>query len=216
MNVVIGITGELQHGKGTTADILDLIASEHGLLSSRPFLAEPLKQFLAEQFGVRQPFYGTGAEKNTPMAGVYWRDFAPNLIAIAKARNICFDVNASPTGRNLMQLFGTEVIREGWHPKAWLMIARSRCLKDRARGVNMIIVDDIRFPNEADRSTVPLTHLIRVVNPHKPKPPVAHASEIQAIDPAHIDATIMNDTTISDLEVKVRDWAHKALGLPTR
>lgn len=105
------------------------------------------------------------------------------------------------TGRHLLQTLGTEWGRQCIHPEIWL-----RCWEARVRvwrsGANNIVVDDIRFPDEADLVRRLGGEMWLITRPGYTDSS-GHASEGGLKTYAHFTRTITNDGTLEDLTGKV-------------
>lgn len=196
----IGIAGRARRGKGTIAAIMTNWCALHGIPSQIVSFADPIKDWLTQIVGTSTPFRGTDQERNAPIQHMIWAEFAPPFQqAAAELLGADYDNMDHPTGRQLMQLFGSQVIRQQFLPDVWVRIANHRC---RAfQGVSL--VDDVRFPNEAK-----IFDLVLKVN--RPNFPLStHASEV-SVDQIELDIfsrIFDNDGTIDDLTIKVHDWA---------
>lgn len=110
------------------------------------------------------------------------------------------------TVRDLLQRLGTDAVRDGLHPDAWVnaLMADYRCVPaDRApNGFDCPnwIITDCRFPNEAKAVKRFGGKVIRVNRPGI-GPINNHPSEI-ALDDWDFDAVIENDGTLEDLKYK--------------
>ena len=109
--------------------------------------------------------------------------------------------------RELLQKLGTEAIRDGLHPNAWvnaLMCEYKRPKLSEYNPSNWIITD-VRFPNELEAVKDVKGLTLKVVRPvEKSKTPARlHPSET-SLDKAEFDYTIINDGSIEDLIEKVR------------
>jgi hypothetical protein len=114
-------------GKSTIADYL---IAQHGF--TRLSLAEPLKDMirvLLENFGYNpaDAYHMTHVNKHAPLPEIDPR------------------VNA----RHLLRTLGTEWGRTCVHPEIWLRCWSARYLNLLASGLNNVVVDDMRFLNEA-------------------------------------------------------------------
>jgi len=105
------------------------------------------------------------------------------------------------SARHLMQTLGTEWGRQCVHPDVWVMVASKRIRDLQAAGYS-VVVDDVRFPNEAS--------LIRELNGelwHVQRPSATantdHASEGALNDPELFTRRIMNDGTLQLLRERV-------------
>lgn len=117
--------------------------------------ADSLKEFCMNVFGVpHEACYGTDAEKNTPVPHLLWEN-VPNMwrpatydIGEGKAGEDFVNppkLKTGPmTGREIMQLFGTEICRtidaDCWARGTYNIIASA--------DIELALVPDARFPNE--------------------------------------------------------------------
>jgi hypothetical protein len=168
-------------GKSTIADYL---IAQHGF--TRLGLAEPLKdmiRMLLENYGYNpaDAYHMTHVNKHAPLP-----EIDPRIDA-----------------RHLLRTLGTEWGRTCVHPDIWLRCWSARYLKLRARGLNNVVVDDMRFLNEA-------THIDRYggqlwcVNRPGTERGTTHASE-GGLDDLDSDPflsftqVLHNDGTLADL-----------------
>ena len=165
-----------QSGKTTIAKML----SRHGY--TRVSFADPLKEmtvFLLRHLG-------------------YSWEKASDLVFIDKSA-LLPEIKTTP--RHILQTLGTEFGRQCIHPDLWLICWRKRTEVELARG-NNVVVDDVRFPNEADlvRSLGgQLWSITRtgVTNSE------THPSEGSLNTYPEFDYRITNDGTLSDLQTAV-------------
>jgi hypothetical protein len=168
-------------GKSTIADYL---VAQHGF--TRLGFAEPLKdmiRMLLENYGYNpaDAYHMTHVNKHAPLP-----EIDPRIDA-----------------RHLLRTLGTEWGRTCVHPDIWLRCWSARYLKLRARGLNNVVVDDMRFLNEA-------THIDRYggqlwcVNRPGTERGTTHASE-GGLDDLDSDPflsftqVLHNDKTLADL-----------------
>lgn len=211
MQISIGFAGRARHGKGTCASTVAAWASGRGIPVQVISFADPLKDFLTAWLGRSEPFRGNDTDRNTPLVDVTWMDLAQNMRTSAAIYWPHQDPEVNPTGRQLLQLFGTDVIRNNFAPDAWFQIAYNR-----AKAFDGItLMDDVRFPNEArvKRLTVKgiFHHLIKVVRPGIPN--IQHKSEdaVDTIDMSWFDMQIINMTDVPSLVTVVEQWCNTAL-----
>jgi len=104
------------------------------------------------------------------------------------------------SGRHMMQTLGTEWGRACIHPDFWVMIARAKAERIMKDG-RSVVIDDVRFPNEAAMIRNLGGELWRIE-----RPGVSysgnHSSEggLEDITP---DRVIVNDGTITQLKEKI-------------
>lgn len=208
---LIGCVGRARHGKGTLANILLKWVFSANVLQQRAHIisfADPLKDFLTSLVGRAEPFRGNSAERSTPIPELSWWDLTSDIRYEAEKTWPEQDFKLNPTGRQLMQIFGTNVVRRRFCSDTWVRIAESRA-KD-FKGVT--VIDDVRFPNEALRyveSHMPeqrFNLLFKVVRPGVPN--IDHESE-DAVDTIQLDAfdaIFVNDSDVEALEKRVLRW----------
>jgi hypothetical protein len=124
--MIIGICGFIGSGKDTAADYL---VNFHGY--RRESFAASLKDAVAHVFGWdRMMLEGRTAESRA------WREQPDEWWSNRLGRDI--------TPRYVLQYWGTEVIRQGFHDDMWIASLEN---KIRASKDN-IVITDCRFPNE--------------------------------------------------------------------
>jgi hypothetical protein len=163
-----------QSGKTTVASTL----TEHGYYTI-PFAA-PLKR-ITRTFLV-QLGYGP--------------DVIEDLLTTDKETKIP-SINCST--RHLLQTLGTEWGRSCVHPDVWLMCWRATA--ERYLGSNTpVVVDDVRFPNEADLIRTLGGELWHIERPGTERGTL-HASE-GSLDDYSFDRYLLNDSGVGDLVAK--------------
>lgn len=102
----------------------------------------------------------------------------------------------SLTFRQILQLWGTEY-RRRQDPDYWV-----KRLEEKLHGLEKVVIDDVRFPNEVE-----MIHRLggRVIRIDRPGPAEStHASEIELDSFDGWDDVIVNDGTLRELDEKVR------------
>ncbi len=132
-------------------------------------LADPLYSGLAVMLGVDESILRNRASKESPLPGL----------------------GRSP--RQLLQTLGTEWGREHVGEDVWLRIAGRRIASLQAAGAAVVVIADVRFPNEAEWIRAQGGEVWRIVREPATQA-AAHASE-QGIPPELIDRTIDNTGT---------------------
>lgn len=140
---------------------------QHGFAASR--FAEPIKRMLATGLGLSQEQLD-GREKQEPM---------PEF--------------GGMTPRHLMQTLGYEWGRRMVHSDLWVDLWRQSV--NCAGG--LIVVDDLRFPNEAQAVREMGGTVWRIIRPGIPV--MDHASE-RCMAEIAVDLTLTNGGSIADLE----------------
>jgi len=212
MYFIAGCCGRARHGKGSTAEFIKAWANAKSIPSQIISFADPLKDFLTMLVGRPEPFRGNSTERNAPVPELPWSRLEPQICA--EAKKIWPDLNfeIAPTGRQLMQLFGTEVVRRHFCADAWVMMAGNRAkLFD-----GITIIDDARFTNECrlarlDSGVGIFDVLFKIVRPDIPN--INHVSE-DAVDEVPMDwfdRVFDNTGDLAALQERVGRWLDEAL-----
>lgn len=192
-------------------------------------LADPFKDFLTQLVGSDLPFRGNERDRNTPL-DIPWSFFKEDVIqavcAIRGKMNNAYGtvyvvvgmtpeqrmaelvemVGPNITGRELMQTFGTDVIRKHFSEHTWLQMTQMRA---NAFGY-VTVVDDVRFKSEAktfDQGGI-FDLLFKVERPGTPV--LNHQSEhdLDDIPNEHYTSVFYNTGTLKELT----DQVEAALG----
>ena len=131
--------GKKQTGKDSFAKFVQEILPDKKIV--RMAFADPLKDFCIEFLGLPyKSCYGNNFEKDQ-WVGV-WGDFFNKDIA-ARYNKILID---NISGREVLQVVGTDVFRENFKDTFWIDLFR-RKLGKLGSGV-IVCITDVRFPNE--------------------------------------------------------------------
>jgi|LGOV01.1.fsa_nt_gb hypothetical protein len=207
---LIGVGCKQRSGKTTVANIIKGYSNKEVAIIS---FGEALKQECMDWLGAnmvefsRSNFYGSTKDKlqplriqvksleNSPLAGLltcgsvsFRYDWCKNCIVI--------------TPREFMQYYGTDYRRKQ-DANYWVGIVDLAIQDKFLEGVKLVIVDDIRFPNEANliNDNFVATRLV-IVNrtlPDSDTTGTNHASEVGLDNYDDIDITLDNSGTIEDL-----------------
>jgi hypothetical protein len=208
--MIIGICGLIGSGKGTVADIL---TKEHGF--KKISFADSLKDGVSTIFNWdRKMLEGDTKESRD------WREKQDDFWSNETGKEI--------TPRLVLQLFGTECMRQGFFDGIWVSLVKQKILANPDKNW---VVPDVRFPNEVStiselggkvwqvrRGEKPLwwataigvnqnydsiqnnVHSMSVVFPD------VHESEWRWVDEDRkFDTIIENDATLEDLKRQVLD-----------
>lgn len=208
--MIIGICGLIGSGKGTVADVL---VDEHNF--TKISFADKLKDGVSTIFGWnRDMLEGDTVESRE------WRDTADDFWSNETGREI--------TPRLVLQLFGTDCMRNGFYDGVWVSLVKKTILENPQ---NNYVIPDVRFPNEVDvikkdlqgkvwqvrRGELPLwwataqsinenwdsvteAHSMNVIFPE------VHQSEWRWVSKdADFDKIIVNNSTMDELKLAVQD-----------
>jgi hypothetical protein len=112
--------------------------------------------------------------------------------------------------RHILRTLGTEWGRDCIHPQIWLKAWEARSSK-----CERVVVDDVRFVNEAELIKSKGGQLWRIVRPGVEDPDGFHASE-GGLEGWEFDGIIYNDKTFGELSQEVFDMAMPYLNLKSR
>lgn len=137
MRKLIGISGKIGSGKSTLAEYLsEIIWNDLCIDSMVVSIGDAVKEECAAVFGFPVKYAYTQAGKNT---------FIP---VPAQGKHM--------TIRKILQWWGTDIMRTLVDEDYWIKVL------DQRLGDGVIIIDDIRFPNEADYIKSKGGYLIRL------------------------------------------------------
>jgi hypothetical protein len=200
--MIIGFVGFIGSGKDTAADYL---VNFHGF--RRDSFANTLKDAVAAVFGWDR----TLLEGRTAEARAWREQVDPWWAERLNMPNL--------TPRWILQHWGTEVCRQGFHDDIWIASLENKMRKTR----DSIVISDVRFPNEikaihnaggqviwVQRGELPSWHIMagKANNgdefaSEKLKALGVHASETAWVG-GDIDHIIVNDTSIDDLFAQIK------------
>ena len=227
--MIIGISGRIGSGKDTVGKIIQYLccgADEANITyddwDGQPVWGTTNNKFHKKSFEIKK-YAGKLKQMASLLTGIPVEDFEDQefkksylgaewgtvesnpLNAVPVFEDVAF--NHLMSVRELLQKLGTEAIRDGLHPNAWvnaLMCEYKRPKMSEYNPSNWIITD-VRFPNELEAIEDVKGLTLKVIRPvEKSKTPVRlHPSET-SLDKAEFDYTIINDGSIADLIEKVR------------
>lgn len=191
---VIGISGRMKSGKNEVAEIIKNFHIHKNRDNATSIkivaFADPLKECLINTFGFeRDDFYTQeGKMRRNPKWGM--------------------------THREILQKMGTEAIRNNLHKNAWIF-AMDKVIRGYIEDpeVSLILIPDVRFANEAELIHSYNGSILNIERPSlittsmkiKEKLGLTHKSE-KPLPKKYIDCTIVNDSSLKDLETKVINW----------
>jgi len=193
-------------GKNTVGDIIEkLCLTNNGPKFEQKSFARKLKQIASLLTGIPVEDFEDQEFKKSYLGSEWGTVQQVPLNSIPPFADIQF--NALMSVRELLQKLGTEAIRDGLHPNAWvnsLMCEYKRPKMSEYNPSNWIITD-VRFPNELEAIEDVKGLTLKVVRPVKKSKTTArlHPSET-SLDKAEFNYTIINDGSIEDLIEKVR------------
>ena len=194
--MIIGICGFIGSGKDTVADYL---VNLHGF--RRESFANSLKDAVAQVFGWDR----TMLEGRTKQAREWREQVDPWWADRLKMPHL--------TPRWVLQQWGTEVLRKGFHDDIWVASLENRILNSK----DDIVVTDCRFSNEVEAMKRAGAITVRVHRGQEPewvslaktdlekfriKYPEIHASEYSSVGLLY-DYYIDNNGTIDDLHNQI-------------
>lgn len=129
--LLIGLSAKMACGKTTTAKFLQENIRKRGKTCEILPFAQPLKEECSELYRFPLEWTKTGKDKTVNVPD--WAPYSPNW-------------SGQPTVREILQYYGTEVCRAK-EPGIWV---RKFLEKAEQLGADVIICDDVRFPDEAE------------------------------------------------------------------
>ena len=196
-------------GKDRLADIFLERLSNLDIPWQSLAFTDPLKDFPSDLIERSAPCRCKDTERNAPGPKIRRADLATSLVCKAQMSWPELDIAVNPSGRQLMQLFGTNIIRDRFMHDTWKRIAGQR-----AKAFDGItIIDDVRFSNEAEPRSIGgiLDRCVKIVDPRRPL--LSHASDtaVDLVPDGSVNATLVNDGTIDDLRQLGLAWVLRGL-----
>tara|TARA_B100002019_G_scaffold163307_1_gene140848 strand:- start:3067 stop:3660 length:594 start_codon:yes stop_codon:yes gene_type:complete len=192
--MIIGICGLIGSGKGTVADIL---VEQHNY--EKLSFADKLKDGVSSVFGWNREMLEGDTDESRK-----WREEADKFWTEETGETI--------TPRLILQLFGTDCMRNGFFDGIWVSLVKQELLKNKQKNY---VIPDVRFENEAKmirslggkicqvrRGPDPLW--FRLYKDLGEIPTDVHKSE-WAWANIQMDYILSNDTTLDNLKNLVQD-----------
>lgn len=224
--MIIGISGRIGSGKDTVGKIIQYLQCHNtGEITIEDVISNPEHEWWLEEqskFEIKK-FAGKLKQMASLLTGIPVEDFEDQefkksylgaewgtvksnpLNAVPVFSDVSF--NELMSVRELLQKLGTEAIRDGLHPNAWVnaLMCEYKRPKMSEYSPSNWIVTDVRFPNELEAIEDVNGLTIKVIRPVKKSKTTArlHPSET-SLDKARFNYTIFNDGSIEDLIEKVR------------
>ena len=126
--MIIGICGLIGSGKGTVADIL---VTDYNF--QKISFADKLKNGVAAIFGWDRELLEGVTDKSRA-----WREEVDFFWTK--------ETGTQTSPRTILQLFGTECMRNGFYDGIWVSLTKKKILDNPAQN---FVIPDVRFPNEA-------------------------------------------------------------------
>lgn len=132
---IIGLHGRAKAGKDTGCEVIIEWAGARGVLAAREAFADRLKQSAAAALGF---------EGDREACVAYCNDLKVNGIIIT---DLADGRNNQQSGREFLQLYGTEAHRDVFGKDFWLAAVYD---SPTARDAELLVITDVRFPNEIE------------------------------------------------------------------
>lgn len=162
---LLGIHSAKGGGKSTFGSLLKHALKEQSLEARVVPFAGPLKEACTAIFGCDSidNFYGTDDDKNKE--ATFWKEKLGEEFS---------------TYRKILQTMGTDKFRKMLNENIWVLSFHRRLLSLQKYNDYLIIVDDVRFPNEAEfilrngGTIIKVDHILRNVSndPHLSEKPL--------------------------------------------
>lgn len=192
--IVIGLHGYAQSGKDTACKILQEELANRRVV--RDAFADRLKLSAMAALGYR----GYSDEKLIEIANVL-KDKGDVYVMMPDKWNKRKYPVATISGREYLQFYGTEAHRDIFGTDFWLDAVLP--MSERRNDADVLVVTDVRFPNEAQRVKDYGGYLWHIKR-ESVIPENTHASEA-GLDPSWFDIVIDNDQGIPELREAVKE-----------
>jgi hypothetical protein len=176
---LVGIIGRAQHGKSTLGEFL---VQSHGY--NQVAFADALRAMMMQL----NPIIHATGDDGKPF--IRYSEML-DLMGYEETKRY-------PEARRLLQVLGTEVVRDMLGDNAWVD-ALDKTIFDDEKDEDRYVITDVRFPNEAEYVMRNKGILVKVVRPNYDNHvDQTHPSEAM-VDTLPYDYLITNSTTISEL-----------------
>ena len=198
------ISGKMQSGKNTFADMLESCASSAGTSVTQGLFAKPLKDACSADMSAVFAFLRS---ERSRLLDTY-QEILPEDLAWMDAGEEEWYGRKTPLTRALLQAYGTEIFRNRVGEDYWVDRMADTV---RSSPSELFIVTDARFPNELERMrTVLPGHrvlTVRVVRPgySRELPEHSHPSETALDSYASWDRVVVNDKGLPELGALASD-----------
>jgi len=201
MKLVIGLHGPKGVGKNFVGNVIGSVLERRGLSVRKLAFADEIKEFCINVLGLdRYLVYGSDHHKNT-LTTYRWTNMP------AFVRHKFLDKTGFMSIREVLQVFGTEFIRECWDSHAWVNTVERKVRNGREM---CYIITDVRFQDEFDAIKGMKGYNCFVEGPQRGddfSKKDNHASE-KGLDKSFFDFTINNELseTVETLRGQVEQW----------
>lgn len=208
--MIIGLSGYAKSGKDTAGKIIQQLTTPKPFRHVEDEFGNPLRDSRGYDYVLREEPPRFQIKKYSAKL----KKMAGEFLGVDPERFEDQDFKESKLGkewdymtvRQFLQKFGTDAIRNGLHPDAWI----NALMSDYKDSSDWVIVD-VRFPNEA-KAIKERDGIIIRLNRYPPGCSPAfmdlHESEI-ALDEWQFDEKIWNLGTIDDLRSQIREILKK-------
>lgn len=194
---VIGLNGRLHSGKDTAFEAIRNYFAEAGMATRRVAFADPLKKSAAAALGYSE----MRIEEAVAFCNILKES---GRITVTWDEPLGFPRGTTFSGREFLQWYGTEAHRDVFSDDFWVTATLPPSvyeLDEKYPDTDVLVVTDVRFPNESERIADLLGHVWHIDAEQRlgPLPDDAHPSERPLPDHL-IDRWIRNNDTLEDYQ----------------
>jgi hypothetical protein len=196
VKALLGLAGQARSGKDTVASMVEDILKEEvpELDVHQDAFANRLKVSAAHALGFK---FDTIEE---------YREWSDRIKSNAVIQVVLpespyrrpVDIIQEISGREFLQFYGTEAHREVFDPEFWV-----KSLLDDPPECGLLIITDVRFPNEAEAIREMGGEIWEIYRPETTTP-ASHASE-EPLSAELLDFQITNDGSLDELKEQVSE-----------
>lgn len=200
MERLIGISGKKQHGKNTVASIIEYLCNKNQFSCFSSYLES--KKLPKNKWDFKS--YGHKLKQIASiLTGEPVSNYDDEAFKRSKLSSDWDDSHGIDTHRDLLQVLGTDAMRDVIHPRIWINALFVDYVPNPDEELPNWLITDVRFLDEVEAIKSRKGVMIRVVNKNIPSTDT-HRSETELDNYKGFDYEVNNSGSIQDLVDQVR------------
>ncbi len=189
--VFVSFSGRKQVGKDSARDFLIEYFNKKNISYQKYSFADPLKEFCRDVLNIDAKLLWGDDEAKNQLTHIRW-DTMPHAIRVRYSSD-SMPLTGFMTVREVLQVFGTDIVRTMFDGDAW---ARAPFIRDWG-DTKVVVIGDCRFPNEKEMTEDHEGAVLRISR--ETRLVDNHPSEV-ALDGYEFKHNFFNDGTLAELQ----------------